>query len=247
MLDVQQAADARGHRLLDHDGQKIGSIEEIYLDRDTGQPEWALVNTGLFGMQSTFVPLQQATSEGEDLRVPISKDQAKDAPRIEPSAELSETEEAELYRYYGLQYSEPASGVGDHEEAGRSSGEEAAMTRSEEELNVGTRQRETGRLRLRKYETVEHVQTTVPVRREKARVVREPISGESADRTTDRSDWAEGEQEVVLHEEEPVVEKRAVPKERVRVDKDVVTEEESVSEELRKEEIDLVEEDQRKR
>src|ERR671920_333880 len=80
----------RGGDLLDRDGDKIGSIEEIYLDAETDEPEWALVSTGMFGTKSTFVPIRDASLEGEALRVPYDKSQVKDAPKMEPDGQLSQ-------------------------------------------------------------------------------------------------------------------------------------------------------------
>ena len=113
------------------------------------------------------------------------------------------------------------------------------MTRSEEELRVGTRESESGRVRLRKYVVTEEVQQTVPVRREEVRVEREPITDANVDQAMDGPEISDEEHEVVLHQEEPVVEKRAVPKERVRLDKDTITDEEQISEQVRKEQIDV--------
>ena len=113
------------------------------------------------------------------------------------------------------------------------------MTRSEEELAVGTQRRETGRARLRKYVVTEEVQQTVPVQREEVRIEREPITDANVDAATSGAEISEEEHEVVLHAEEPVAEKRVVPKERVRLDKDVETEERTVSDEVRKEQIDV--------
>jgi uncharacterized protein (TIGR02271 family) len=118
------------------------------------------------------------------------------------------------------------------------------MTRSEEELRVGTAERERGRVRLRKYVTTEQVQQTVPVQRERVRVEREPITEANLDAATSGPEISEAEHEVILREEEPVVDKRAVPKERVRLDKDTVTGEERVAEEVRREQIEVQDEDQ---
>ena len=118
-----------------------------------------------------------------------------------------------------------------------------AMTRSEEELRVGTTQRETGRARLRKYIVTENVTQTVPVQREEVRVEREPITDANRDAATSGADLCEEEHEVVLHAEEVVVDKRAVPKERVRLDKDTVTEQREVSEGVRKEQVELIDAD----
>jgi uncharacterized protein (TIGR02271 family) len=112
------------------------------------------------------------------------------------------------------------------------------MTRSEEELNVGTREREAGRLRLRKWVETEPVQTTVEVRREKARIEREPITDANVGDAMDGPAISEEEHEVVLHAEEPVVEKRVVPKERVRATTETVTDEAEISEQVRKERIE---------
>ena len=114
-----------------------------------------------------------------------------------------------------------------------------AMTRSEEELSVGTTQQESGRARLRKYVVEDEVTKTVPVKREEVRIEREPITDANAGAATDGPAISEEEHEVVLHEEEVVTEKRAVPKERIRMDKDTVTDEQQVSETVRKEQVDV--------
>jgi uncharacterized protein (TIGR02271 family) len=105
------------------------------------------------------------------------------------------------------------------------------MTRSEEELRVGTEAHERGRVRLRKYVTTEQVQQTLPVRREEVRLERESVTDANVDAAMAGPDISEAEHEVVLHEEQPVVEKRVVPRERVRLDKDTVAGEEQVAEE----------------
>jgi hypothetical protein len=94
----------RGKDLCDEDGDKLGTIEEIYLDADTGSPEWALVHTGLFGSKRTFVPLRDPSEADDTLRVPFSKDMIKEAPRVDPNGQLTQSEEAELYRHYGMEY-----------------------------------------------------------------------------------------------------------------------------------------------
>jgi uncharacterized protein (TIGR02271 family) len=112
------------------------------------------------------------------------------------------------------------------------------MTRSEEELRVGTADRERGRARLRKYVVTEQVEHTIPVRREEVRVEREPITADNVDQALAGPEISSEEHEVVLHEEEPVVEKRVVPKERVRMEKEQVTDEAQISETVRKEQIE---------
>ena len=117
-----------------------------------------------------------------------------------------------------------------------------AMTRSEEELHVGTETRERGRARLRKYVVTENVTQTVPVSREEVRVEREPITDANASAAHDGPSISEEEHEVVLHEERPVVGKETVAKERVRMSTETQRDEEQVSDEVRKEEIETVDE-----
>jgi uncharacterized protein (TIGR02271 family) len=264
MPDVDTVRNWQGATMVDRDGDRVGTIDAIYVDDQSGQPEWALVNTGLFGTRSTFVPIAQATSSGDQVQVPFEKQLIKDAPRMDPDGHLSEQEEQELWRHYGLDYGTTASYADrDVAAAGTTTGyaddgrretyderdtvgrdvsgptTDEAMTRSEEELRVGTTQRERGRARLRKYVTTEAQQVTVPVQREEVRVEREPITDANLDAATSGPEISEEEHEVTLREEEPVVEKRVVPRERVRLDTETVTEERQVGEEVRKEQIEV--------
>jgi uncharacterized protein (TIGR02271 family) len=246
MPDIDTVRTWQGRTMLDRDGSRIGSIDAIYLDDQTGHPEWALVNTGLFGTKASFVPLAQATQTDQDVRVPYDKQLVKDAPRVDPDQRLSEAEERQLWRHYGLDYDRTTRRRGTGRGAvGRDTSQSTddAMTRSEEELRVGTTERERGRVRLRKYVTTEQVQRTVPVQRERVRVEREPVTDANLDAATSGPEISEAEHEVILREEEPVVEKRTVPKEQVRLDKDTVTGEERVAEEVRKEQIEVQGED----
>jgi uncharacterized protein (TIGR02271 family) len=242
-----------GRDLVGSDGEKIGTIKEIYEDTATGKPEWALVSSGLFGTRSHFVPLAAAQAAGESVRINATKEQVKSAPSIEGEGELSEADERRLFDHYGVPYTSegsttaqgaPRAGDAGYERGGAegydTSGPttDEAMTRSEEELRVGTTARERGRARLRKYVVTEQVQQTVPVQREEVRLEREPITDANIDQATSGPEISEEEHEVVLHEEEPVVEKRTVPKERVRLGKEAVTDEREVSEEVRREQIE---------
>ena len=103
-MTTQNVTEWRGQELLDNDGDKIGKIEEIYLDTQTNEPEWALVKTGLFGGKGTFVPLSQANPTGDGVKVPFEKSHVKDAPNIDPDGELSHSEERRLYEHYGMGY-----------------------------------------------------------------------------------------------------------------------------------------------
>jgi uncharacterized protein (TIGR02271 family) len=106
-------------------------------------------------------------------------------------------------------------------------------------MTVGTTSQEVGRARLRKYVVAENVTESVPVSREEVRVEREPITDANIGNAMDGPAISEEEHEVVLHAEQPVVAKEAVPVERVRLDTETVTEQVQVNEELRKEEIEV--------
>jgi uncharacterized protein (TIGR02271 family) len=263
----------RNGSILSTDGAKIGSIGQVYADDDNGQPTWATVKTGLFGTSESFVPLEGARVEGSDLVVPYTKDQVKDAPRVDADGHLEPTEEDRLYAHYGLGgqtyteattgrdadfattgrdadfattdrtagvaaggYDTDARGTVGHDTSGPTTDD--AMTRSEERLNVGTERQATGRARLRKYVTTENVTQTVPVQREEVRIEREPITDANRGDALSGPDISEEEHEVILHEERPVVEKETVPVERVRLDKETVTDHVTVDEEVRKERIE---------
>src|SRR3954471_2391583 len=109
---MQQLQAWRGHELVDAEGAKIGKVHEIYVDRDSGQPEWLAVATGMFGTKVSFVPLTGATAQGDRLVSRWSKDQVKDAPKAEADGQLSQEEEARLYQHYGLSYGERRSSSG---------------------------------------------------------------------------------------------------------------------------------------
>lgn len=249
MAPMTDAYTWQGRDLLGSDDEKIGSVKEIYEDERTGKPEWALVSSGLFGTKSHFVPLAGAEPAGEQVRVRVTKDQVKDAPSIEGDGQLSEQEERQLFEHYGVPYTEQGSvtaqgapqgeagnGSAGHDTSGPNTDD--AMTRSEEELLVGKAQQETGRVRLRKYVVTEQVQTTVPVQREEVRIEREPITDANRDQALDGPEISDEKHEVILHEEVPVVDKQTVPKERVSLQKDTLTEEREVSEEVRKERVE---------
>src|SRR5215207_8557347 len=174
-----------GQTLYSSDNEKIGKIGQVFLDDDTDRPEFLTVNTGLFGMNESFVPAADANVTGDGVRVPFTKDQVKDAPNVDvDSGHLDESEERRLYEHYGMTYSERSSDSGSADggavlatgttgttgtaattgTTGTFTGEghdtsgpntDDAMTRSEERLDVGTTEQEAGRARLRKYVTTE--------------------------------------------------------------------------------------------
>jgi uncharacterized protein (TIGR02271 family) len=280
VITEQQISNVIGSTAVGPDG-KHGTVGEVFLDDETGRPEWATVRTGLFGTKEAFVPLAEATVEGDQLRLPYDKAKVKDAPHVDVSSgHLSPQEEQELYRYYGLGSGTGTQGTAQQQGmtqttttgtttgtagTGTTSGRDRdgdgvyddvqgrgvvghdtsgpttdnAMTRSEEHLQVGTQRVEAGRARLRKYVTTENVTQTVPVSHEEVRVEREPITDANVGNAYDGPAISEEEHEVVLHAEQPVVSKEATPVERVRLDTQTVTEQQQVSEQVRKEQIEV--------
>ncbi|MDN5869728.1 MAG: PRC and DUF2382 domain-containing protein [Nitrococcus sp.] len=241
-----------GGTVIDASGSKIGKIRQIFLDDQTGKPEWVTAKSGMFGAAETFIPLAHGTVEGSDIHVPYGKDKVKDAPRLDDSeSRLSQDREAELYRYYGLNYSEtvsdsglPAGGAPGGGKPETAIGRDKsgltydAMTRSEEQLHVGTEKRVSGKARLRKFVVTENVTQTVPVSHEEVHIEREPITEQNRDAATAGPDISDEEHEVTLTEERLVVAKETVPVERVRMDKETITENQQVNEKVRKEQIE---------
>jgi len=240
MITKQQASDLIGATAYDHGGNQVGEVATVYLDKASGEPEWLTVTTGLSGPRQTFVPTASAQLRGpREVEFDLDKDTITRAPNIDPDGELAEAEEAKLFQHYGVAYSEWRSPAGLEKTGGqadRPAGE--WMTRSEEQIRVGTATEQTGRVRLRKYVVTENVHQTVPVSHEEVRVEREPITEANRDAALSGPEISEAEHEVTLHEERLVVARETVPVERVRLATDRVTGEETVSGEIRKERIE---------
>ena len=232
-MPIERLVEARGATVYDSAGEKIGAVEEIFYDEQTNRPEWIGIGTGFFGTKRVLVPTAGAEIRDDGVYVRYSKAQVKDSPDID-SDEIGQDTEAALYSHYGLGYSERRSETGLPEGTPDATTGERAVTRSEEELAVGKREVEAGRVRLRKWVETEPVQADVELRRETAHVRREPI-----EEPISSTELGDEQVEVSLSAEEPVVEKRAVAKERITVDTGVETTEETISEELRKERVDV--------
>jgi len=236
------------------DGEKLGKIDAIYFDNDTDAPEWAAVKTGLFGGHVALVPLAQSSWDGDTLTVPFDKQALKAAPHHDPDAAISAGDEDELYRHYSITSGPTATAVGapatgERRDLAGAAGvqgrdtsgptTDTAMTRSEEQLRVGTQTRETGRARLRKHVVTEHQQVTVPVSHEEVTLQREPITEDNRGEAYDGPAISEEEHEVTLHAERPVVAAEAIAVERVKLGTETVTETETVGGQVRKEQIEL--------
>lgn len=244
--------------VIDRDGDKIGKVGQLFLDDQTGEPTWVTVSTGLFGTKETFVPLQGASITGDEIRVPYEKGFVKDAPNVDVDEHLSTVQEDELYRYYNLggtsggyadagrtaDTDRAAEGrsaeYADKNRAARTDGAAAdgSVVAHEERLNVGTEQREAGKVRLRKYVVTETQSVEVPVQREELHVEREPINERVSGDHVIGEDATDGET-ITLHEEVPVVSKETVATERVSVGKETVQDTETVQAEVAKEQVEV--------
>ena len=239
--DVQQFI---GRTAVDSGGSKVGKIGQVYLDEQTGRPAWVTVATGMFGARQSFAPLYGAQASGDEVTLAVSKEQIKDAPNIDDDGRIDEREQDALYRHYAGYLGAQQSGYGPGGQPGAQGRDTSgpvtddAMTRSEEQLRVGTETVEAGRARLRKYVVTENVSTTVPVTHEEVRVEREPITSANRDAALSGEPISEEEHEVTLRAERPVVAKEAVPVERVRLATETVTEDAAVNETIRKEQIE---------
>ncbi|GIF45037.1 DUF2382 domain-containing protein [Actinoplanes xinjiangensis] len=256
---VQEQVDLLyGREVVDRDGEKVGSVGAVWSD-GAGQPTWASVKTGLFGLNESLLPLNDATLQGDRIVVPFEKAAIKDAPNVDASHDepLSAEEVDLLYQHYGMSWDESyrtgrsstATAAGGYTgtenrtpgtavAGSRKAAGDDAMTRSEERLNVGTTTEQVGRARLRKYVVTEQQQVTVPVTHEEVRLEREPITAANRDAAYAGPDITESEHEVTLHAERPVVKTETVPVERVRLGTETVTEQKTVGGTVRKERIE---------
>jgi uncharacterized protein (TIGR02271 family) len=256
MLTETDARQVIGTTAYSTDGEKIGKVGQLFLDDESGRPEFVTVNTGLFGTNETFIPVAEATFDSDRLTLPFTKDKVKDAPNVDAEGgHLDRTEEQRLYEYYAMRYDKGGDVSGDvsglagvggvgqntagtegYDTSGPTTDD--AMTRSEEEVHVGTTSQEAGRARLRKYVTTEQETHTVPVRREKAVLETEPVTDANVGAATSGPDLSDEEHEVVLNEARVVVDKDVKPVERVRLGTETVESQETVTEDVRKEHIE---------
>ncbi|MGB3438299.1 MAG: PRC-barrel domain-containing protein [Actinophytocola sp.] len=166
-------------QVVDPRGEKIGSVKRVWLDGQTGDPLWASVHTGLFGLKESFVPLQRAELRDDHLRVPVEKEQVKGSPRIEATHDhMTDDEQAALYRHYGFgpqggpRDRHPIRRPGMSQQPGEYPGRGRGPTShprppgggTTTQPKAGTGQVETGRVRLVKHVVTEQQR---PVTREK--------------------------------------------------------------------------------
>lgn len=250
----------------DRVGNRLGRIDALFLDEDD-RPEYIGVKIDPLGSRSTLVPwsaVTRADEEGGYLEVDVDKVTVANGPAFEADQEITPEQERQVHGHYGIERAtEDRGAYGDYhaciERTGASTGPgdtgaatgaegvpapegEIRVQRSEEELRIGTREREAGSMRIRKRVRTEHERMEVPVRREEVRIERVPVSGETTGAQI-------GEEEVVVPvtETEVVVSKRPVVKEEILIHKDVVEGTEVVEEDVRREEIEVVDDTDRRR
>ena len=255
-----------GYEVYDQHYEKIGKVDDLFVD-ESDQPEYIGVKMGVLGTRSTLIPkeLLRVNDERQLVQVAADKDKVKDGPTFDDDREITPEFERQVHSYYGLERAttgtEERGAYGtyyahgtERTTTGRAvpgatdrtdlvEEDEVRMRRVEEELRAGTRERETGAVRVRKRVVTERRREEVPTRREEVHVERVPVVGEVA------AEAEIGEDEIVvpLIEEEIVVEKRPVVKEEIRIRKDVVEDTEVVEEDVRREEIDIDDEGTRHR
>jgi stress response protein YsnF len=243
MLDEREVSAAIGSTAYDASGQKIGTVEHFYVDDHTGAPSWVAVTTGLFGTRHSVVPALDASFADGGLRLPVAVDAVKSAPQL-AGDHLTPEDEAELRRHYGT-VSAPDAPV-EAAPPPPATADDGAMTRSEEQLVVATERVATTRARLVKYVVTEEVQITVPIRREEIRVEQVPVDAPDDDgpeetllteEPTGRHADAGLPSEIILHTERPVVTVEVVPTERVRLRTELVQGQETVTEQVQREQI----------
>jgi PRC-barrel domain len=108
MANHQNIAEWHGKTLVDRDGQKIGKLQDVYVDVETDEPMFGTVKEGLIGRHLTFVPLAGLTFGPDGLQMAVTREQVKSAPNIELHGdELSRADESALYHHYELNYTPP--------------------------------------------------------------------------------------------------------------------------------------------
>jgi uncharacterized protein (TIGR02271 family) len=264
MQDFISVENLQNATVYGSDGDKIGSVGQVYLDDRTNEPSFVTVKTGLFGMKETFIPVDQATSTADGLQVPFDKAFVKDAPNIDADGSITPQEERRIHEYYSMDYPDTGTGTGRDTDAARGTAaggagglgvqhaaddtagrdvdagrdSESVVARNEQ-LEVGTEVRETGRVRLRKHTYTDTETVEVPVSREEVVVEREAMDPDSTEARA-----GSGDEEVVVttREEVPVVDKTATA-EKVTVDKKKVQDTERVAGTVQREDIEVEGED----
>ncbi len=235
------------------DGEQIGKVGQVFVDLDTGRPTWVTVRTGWFGTRESFVPLDRATLQAEQILVPYDRDMIHGAPHEEVGGNLSVEDEDALHAYYGIadgQASDATSQaagrldssdmVGQVPDADRGDrGQEAVVIRSEEHLSVEVQRVATRRARLHKFVLTEPRTVVVEVRSQQVQLVREPISDDNRTAVLAGADAECAAYELILTEDRIVVRRETVPVERITMDVHTVRETQQVTADVQSERVEV--------
>jgi uncharacterized protein (TIGR02271 family) len=246
-----QAEELLGAQVTGADGKVVGTVEQVFRDDVDGTPAWARVRSGKTGR---FVPLGSSQVTRDGLSVPYDTQKIMGGPNIDAGQHMSAAQAEDLSRYYGLTVPTQQTQTQGQQTQGEQTQtqqmqqpqpsrgnltDEEWLVRQEERLQVGKEMLETGRIRLHRYVDVEPVEQAVHVFHEEYDIERMPVN--SDERT---HDFAEAEQEIILHEERAVLRKELVPVERVRLIARRVEEDKAYRDELRRERIEIEPEQQ---
>ena len=220
-----QIPELRNIPVYSSDGEELGHVGDAYYDEGTGRLEAVAIKGDALGFTKKVIPVAGAQLDDRGLQLPFGRNDLEGGPDFGED-DVDDDRYAQVTDYYG---SRAAGGVDTDATVGRDT-----ITRSEEELQVGTEAREAGSVRLRKWVETEPVEVDVELRRETARIEREPVN-----EVVSGAEFREEEIEVPLHEERPVVAKETVAKERIGVETDVEQTRETVRDEVRKERVDI--------
>jgi len=273
---TQDPAQMFGSDIMDSDGHKVGTVDNVWVDDATSALEFVGVKMGFLMGKTHIIPTADAQIGNGTITVPYNHNLIKDAPSFGGDEELSNEQEQQVYSYYGIQRSESASPTGlaggtdtsqtnttdreyDTTRSDRDLGttrtdrdfdttrtdrdttgfaaqdDQAGVVLSEEQLQVGKREVESGRVRLRKVVRTEHQEVPVDLRREEVTVER--VSATDANVPGDA--FSQQDVEIPVMREEAVVGKEARVTGEVRLNKEVSTETRNVGGEVRREDVEI--------
>jgi len=237
MTQADQLMSTVGTPAADSAGDPVGPVVQVYLDDTTGEPRW--VTVGQPDGVIRFAPVYGSRIDRGTLQLAVTAELVGRAPAVSADGHISAEQSQALFRHYDGHLGAPASGHTGPQPTDPSA-EDTSMTRSEEQLHVGTEQVASGTARIRKTIVTEQVHQTVPVTHEEISMQRDPITGGDGGPAAAGGQIAEQDYEIILHAERLIVTKEVVPVERIRIAKTVVTEQQDIDETLRKEQIDDV-------
>jgi uncharacterized protein (TIGR02271 family) len=258
-MEAQAPDQLFGYEVVDAAGSTIGKVDGVWVDDATNQLEFVSVKIGRLIGKTHIIPAAQAQVDGsgQTMTVPYDESQIKDAPSFGTDDELSPEDEDGIYSYYvidrstsasptglptggtgtaGTEYKESTSGDADSDrDATRDANRDQSLTLHEEELQVGKREVESGRVRLRKVVHTEHQEVPVELRREEVEIERVPATGDVSGGTA----FEEQEITIPVTREEAVVTKESRATEQVRLNKTAETETEMVGQDVRTEDVEV--------